>query len=66
MKDSLGTPLEPHDEIVALDWQGEEIYKGEWVYETPDEEYLLADYVDRNIEPFIEYMYGSPYRIGVD
>lgn len=65
LKDYLGVPLEPQQpEIVAHDWKGEPIYKGEWVYETPDETFLLADNVDRNIEPFIEHMYGKTYRIG--
>lgn len=51
----------PEDVVVGTDWAGEDIYEGEEVYVSPDDEIIVVDGI---IEFIDEHFQRAHYEVG--
>ena len=60
MHNEFGVPMEPEPiEPIATDWRGGSIYEGEYVYVTPDDEYVA----ENELDDWIEYTFGGAFQL---
>ena len=56
----------PPDEPLPVDkdWNGDPLYPGDVVYETPDGDLVLEEYVvGREMIKFMDFLCGNPYEV---
>lgn len=58
IRDSLGVPLEPEDNVVAHDWCGDDLYEDDSVYLTEDGLVREEDMIT-----YLGFVYGAPMSV---